>query len=258
MSGIAAENIRGILLDIEGTTTSISFVYDVLFPYARQHVREFLQNHANEAPVREALARLREQHAAGAAEGLNPPQNSGWPTLRERSSQAMSGDSEIDAIVRYLTWLMDRDSKAEPLKALQGMIWEEGYGKGEVQGHIFPDVPLAFERWHQEGKIIAIFSSGSVLAQQLLFGRTTAGDLTPFIKAYFDTTTGPKREAESYRKIARSLSLPPEQIVFVSDVVEELDAGAAAGMKTRLSVRPGNHPQRPSKHPSIVSFDEVP
>ena len=241
MSGIAAENIRGILLDIEGTTTSISFVYDVLFPYARQHVREFLQNHAGNAPVREALARLREQHTADVAQGLSPP--------------AVRAD--VDTVIVYVNWLMDRDSKAEPLKALQGMIWEEGYRRSEVHGHIYTDVPVAFERWHQEGKIIAIFSSGSVLAQKLLFGATTAGNLTPFITEYFDTTTGPKRQAESYRKIARSLSLAPEQIVFVSDVVEELDAAAAAEMNTLLCVRPGNHPQPPSQHALIHSFDEM-
>jgi len=119
-------------------------------------------------------------------------------------------------------------------------------------------VPVAFERWRKAGIIIAIFSSGSVLAQKLLFGRTTAGDLTSFIKDYFDTTTGPKREAQSYRAIANALGLAPEQIVFVSDITEELDAAAAAGMNTQLSVRPGNHPQPPSKHTIIHSFDELP
>jgi len=249
-----------MLLDIEGTTTSISFVYDVLFPYARQHVREFLEMHLDDLGVHDTIARLREQHASDVAEGLNPPlfPNSGWPTVRERPSRAMSAESEINAIVSYVNWLMDRDSKAGSLKSLQGLIWKEGYGKGDVQGHVFRDVPIAFERWRSQGKTIAIFSSGSVLAQKLLFGGTTAGDLTPFINAYFDTTTGPKREPQSYRAIADALELKPEDILFISDVTQELDAAAAAGMKTALSIRPGNHPQPPSNHPSIVSFDELP
>jgi enolase-phosphatase E1 len=242
LTSIAAENIRCILLDIEGTTTSISFVYDVLFPYARQHVREFLETHLEDPGVRDTIARLREQHVADTRQNLSPP------ALR----------ADIDTVIAYVNWLMDRDSKAGPLKSLQGLIWEEGYSKGEVNGHVFPDVPIAFERWRSQGKIIAIFSSGSVLAQKLLFGRTTAGDLTRFIKAYFDTTTGPKREAQSYRAIADALDLEPEEILFISDVTQELDAAAAAGMKTALSIRPGNHPQPPSNHASIVSFDELP
>jgi enolase-phosphatase E1 len=245
LTGIAAESIRGVLLDIEGTTTSISFVYDVLFPYARHHVGEFLQKHSGEPRVHEAIVRLHEQRAADAKQGLNPP------VLGEKPA-------ETDAVVKYVSWLMDGDSKAGPLKSLQGMIWEDGYNQGEVKGHVFSDVPAAFERWKKSGKMIAIFSSGSVLAQKLLFGRTTAGDLAPFITGYFDTSTGPKREEQSYREIARALGLLPEQILFVSDVKEELDAAAAAGMQTALSVRPGNHAQPPSKHAVIHNFDEVP
>jgi enolase-phosphatase E1 len=259
LTGITAENIRGILLDIEGTTTSISFVYDVLFPYARQHVREFLQKYSHDAPVRDALARLHEQHANDVRQALNPPPvpDRGWLSLREPLLRAKGGDTEVDAIISYINWLMDRDSKAEPLKALQGMIWEEGYTKGDVQGHVFPDVPAAFERWRKEGKAIAIFSSGSVLAQKLLFGRTIAGDLKPFIKNYFDTTTGPKRQPQSYRAIAGVMGLRPKDIVFISDVTEELDAAAVAGMTTLLCSRPGNHPQPSSQHTIIRSFDEI-
>ena len=240
LSGSAGD-IRGILLDIEGTTTSISFVYDVLFPYARQHVREFLDKHAGDPAVRDAIARLREQHASDAA--LSPP--------------AIGDGQDSAKTVAYVNWLMDRDSKVSALKALQGLIWEEGYQQGEVKGHVFPDVRPAFERWCSQGKMIAIFSSGSVLAQKLLFGQTTDGDLTGYIQDYFDTTTGPKREAASYRVIASRLKLDTAEMVFVSDVVEELNAACVAGMRTRLCVRPGNHAQLPSRHAVIESFDAL-
>ena len=185
--------------------------------------------------MRDAIARLSEQHANDAKQQLNPPALSGKPA------------SEIDAIVSYVHWLMDRDSKAGPLKSLQGMIWEEGYGQGEVKGHVFADVPVAFDRWKKAGRTIAIFSSGSVLAQKLLFGRTIAGDLSPFVKDYFDTTTGPKREAQSYRAIARALGLAPEQIVFVSDVTR----------RTRCSRRSRDeHPaQRSARKPPATAVE---
>jgi enolase-phosphatase E1 len=172
--------IRAILLDIEGTTTPIEFVQQVLFPYARLRLHDYLQQHADDPGVRADLALLRAEHAAESPRA---------PDLPPWSPEA------------YVYWLMDRDRKSTGLKALQGRIWEAGYRAGELQGkgEVYPDVRPALARWHDAGTTIAIFSSGSVQAQRNLFANTTAGDLTPFLSGYFDTTTGPKRAAASYR-----------------------------------------------------------
>lgn len=239
--------ISGILLDIEGTTTSIDFVYQVLFPYARDRMKKFLAEHFSSEEVRADIARLREEHAEDKRQGLEPP------VLRDQPPEA-----QLESIVAYLHWLMDRDRKSTPLKSLQGKIWEEGYRTGELRGQVFADVPPALERWSQQKKGIYIFSSGSVLAQKLLFAHTTAGDLTRFIRGYFDTNIGAKRDPESYQRIASAIEKPPSEIAFFSDVTAELDAAQSAGMQTVLCVRPGNHPQPgASAHTVIHSFDEV-
>lgn len=226
-----------ILLDIEGTTTPIAFVHDVLFTYAREHVRDYLVQHAGE--LENDIAQLREEHAR---DSDNPP-----PLT-----------DELDSITTYVNWLIDRDRKSTGLKSLQGKIWREGYEAGTLKSQVFDDVRPAFERWHNNGLQISIFSSGSVLAQQLLFAHTEAGDLTTFIGDYFDTTVGAKGDAESYRRIANNLNLPAEEILFISDVVTELEAARAAGMQTLLSIRPGNQPQPdPDRFQIIHSFDEV-
>jgi enolase-phosphatase E1 len=153
---------------------------------------------------------------------------------------------------------MDRDSKDPALKDLQGRIWEEGYRSGQLTGEVFDDVAPALARWRQQGTDVGVFSSGSVLAQKLLFGRSNAGDLTPFLRWHFDTTMGAKNQADSYRRIAAAIELPPPAITFVSDIVRELDAARGAGLRTRLSLRPGNPPQPDGHgHPSINSFDEL-
>jgi enolase-phosphatase E1 len=223
------DDVRAILLDIEGTTTPIAFVHDVLFSYAREHVRDFLS--ANTAA--EDVALLREEHAVDVKESRNPP-----PLIAE-----------------YVEWLIALDRKSTGLKSLQGKIWRQGYEQGLLKSQVFADVPPAFERWRERGLRISIFSSGSVLAQQLLFAHTEVGDLTRFIDSYFDTNVGKKGEAESYRRIAEAMSLGPEQILFISDVVAELEAANQAGMKTILSIRRGNEPQ--PQYPSIRSFDEI-
>ena len=219
------QDVRAILLDIEGTTTPIAFVHDVLFSYARDHVREFLA--AN--PASEDIALLREEHAVDVKEGRNPP--------------------ALTDLAAYVEWLISLDRKSTGLKSLQGKIWRQGYVEGSLKSQVFADVAPAFARWRERGLRISIFSSGSVLAQQLLFAHTEAGDLTPLIDSYFDTTVGKKGEAESYRKIAEAMGLKPEEILFISDVVAELDAARQTGMKTILSIR--------EQHPSIRSFDEV-
>ena len=243
-SGTAS--IRAILLDIEGTTTPIDFVYKTLFPYARHRVGPFLKQHAGEPEISADIAALRTQRLADADENLNPP---AW--------QDDSPDAQVVSATTYALWLMDRGSKCPALKSLQGKIWQEGYGKGELHGEVYPDVPPALARWAREGKIIAIFSSGSVLAQKLLFSRTPAGDLTKYLRAYFDTTTGPKNSPQSYAQIAKALAVDPPAILFVSDVEKELDAAQAAGMRTALSVRPGGSRPATTAHRVIHSFEEL-
>jgi len=222
--------IRGILLDIEGTTTPISFVYDVLFPYARAHAGD----HIGE----EDLRSLRVDFEKDSLDRLEPPAWSAPP-------------------IDYVHWLMDHDRKTTALKNLQGKIWLEGYRRGELHGIVFEDVPGALTKWRQETIDVRIYSSGSILAQKLLFGSTPVGDLTLLLNGYFDTTTGAKAETESYVKIASAFGLAARDILFVSDVVRELDAARSAGMQTALCVRPGNPAQPSSEHAVIRSFEEI-
>jgi len=179
-----------------------------------------------------------------------------FPYARARLVSFLSREGRADEASAFLAE-MDRDSKSTELKAVQGRIWEDGYRSGELTGTVFDDVPRAFGRWQSAGTPIAIFSSGSVLAQQWLFRRSSAGDLTPFIAQYFDTEVGPKRDPASYARIAATVALPPSSITFVSDVAAELDAARAAGMQTIMSLRPGNHPQPPHDHRVVHSFDEI-
>jgi enolase-phosphatase E1 len=232
--------IRGILLDIEGTTTPIAFVHDVLFTYARQHVRAYVVEHANE--LASDIAQLREEHTRDTDSGAQPPPLANDP----------------DTVATYVHWLIDRDRKSTGLKSLQGKIWREGYENGNLKAQIFNDVLPAFERWHKAGLRISIFSSGSALAQQLLFAHTDDGDLTGFLSDYFDTNVGAKGDAESYRHIADKMNLPPHEIIFISDVAIELEAANAVGMKTRLSIRPGNQPQPdPDRFQIIHTLDQI-
>jgi enolase-phosphatase E1 len=224
--------MRGILLDIEGTTTPVRFVYDTLFPFARRRAAAFLDERAGDPEVRDIVRALQVEHEA------------------ESASEA------FDALT-YVYGLMDRDRKSTALKRLQGLIWQEGYGSGELHGDVFPDVPPALERWRRSGLDVRIFSSGSVLAQKLIFSTTPFGDLTRFLKGNFDTEIGAKIDAASYTRIAHAFALPPSEIVFVSDVVRELDAARAAGVQTLLAVRPGNAPQGYSSHQMITTFEDL-
>ena len=239
--------VEALLLDIEGTTTPIDFVYKVLFPYAKEHARSFLTTHQSLPAVREDIAGLLEENASDLKQGNSPPTIEGSTT-----------NAAIESVASYVSWLIDRDRKTTPLKSLQGKIWEEGYRNGELRSRVFEDVAPAFERWLAQGKKIYIYSSGSVLAQKLLFGSTEAGDLTPLISGYFDTNIGAKKESESYRRIARELNLKGSSIMFVSDVVDELDAAASVGFQTVLCVRPGNPAQKASSgHEIKTTFDEL-
>jgi enolase-phosphatase E1 len=222
--------LRGILLDIEGTTTPIAFVYDVLFPFVRRHVPQYLK-HLD-------LTDLKCEYDKEVRQGTHPPEWSAAP-------------------VAYIYWLMDQDRKSTALKNIQGKIWREGYEKGELHGEVFPDVPPALERWQRNDIDVRIFSSGSILAQRLLFSSTAAGDLTTFLRGYFDTTTGPKNDPASYLTIAESFDAPATDIIFISDITRELDAARAAGMQTLLCIRPGNHPQPPHDHRITTTFDAI-
>jgi len=225
-----------ILLDIEGTTTPIGFVSGTLFPYARTHLPHYLIEQGGTPECRRAMAKLREEYARDRERGEPVPD---WTPLA------------------YLEWLMDRDRKSPALKELQGRVWEEGYRNGTLVGEVFEDVPRALARWRDAGVAVGIFSSGSVRAQQWLFRRSTAGDLTPFLSWHFDTAVGAKQEETSYARIAEDVNVAPSEVLFVSDVAAELDAARAAGMQTAMSVRPGNPPQPERGHPVVTSFDQL-
>lgn len=217
-----------ILLDIEGTTTSIAFVYDVLFPYARQQVAAYLAAHWDDASD---ARRLFEAEGADA--------------------------SSPEALARTVLAQMDADQKSTALKSLQGQIWKAGYADGTLRADVFPDVPDAIARWVDQGLQVCIYSSGSVAAQKLLFGHTPYGDLTPQLSGYFDTTTGPKREAGSYAQIAGAMGVAPGRILFATDVVAEADAAVAAGMQAVIMDRPGNKPQPAHEHPVAQDFSAL-
>jgi enolase-phosphatase E1 len=226
-----------ILLDIEGTTTPITFVTDVLFPFARRNAASFLASHRHEPEVQADLALLLEERAL------------------ERADDAPPGDA--DDPLPYVFWLMGADRKSTALKALQGRIWKDGYELGALVGDVYPDVVPALARWKDAGIDVSIFSSGSVLAQRLLFAHTNAGDLRPFLHAWFDTTTGGKKEPESYTRIASALGRAPGEVLFVSDVAEELDAAEKAGMDVALCVRTGPRAPVPSRHRVVRSLGEI-
>jgi enolase-phosphatase E1 len=241
----ASASTRAILLDIEGTTTPIAFVKDVLFPFARRNAAAFLAAHRHEPEVEADLTLLaKERERERESPDLAPP------------PPAASSDP-----LPYLFWLMDRDRKSTALKALQGRIWRDGYESGTLVSEVYADVVPALTRFRGAGIEVSIFSSGSVLAQRLLFAHTNAGDLRPFLSAWFDTTTGGKKEAASYARIASELGLEPRQVLFVSDVAEELDAAKQAGMDIALCVRPGTTEAEaepiPSRHRIVRSLEEI-
>jgi enolase-phosphatase E1 len=220
---------RAIVTDIEGTTSSIDFVHQVLFPYARKHLRGFLAEHANLPEVAQQLDAVRE------AEGR---------------------PLDIAEATAVLESWIDEDRKATPLKALQGMIWRQGYEAGELSGHVYADTPVYLRRWHQAGIQLYVYSSGSIEAQKLIFGHSDAGDLRPLFAGYFDTRTGGKRETSAYVAIAEAIAQPPASILFLSDIGEELDAAAAAGFRTCQLLRDAKAIAAIG-HPQARDFSEV-
>lgn len=240
------EQVRVLLLDIEGTTTPADFVYKTLFPHASEKLEKFLREHERNPEVRNAVEELREQQAVDLRNGLEPP---AWRNDTE--------EERLRGCVAYGHWLMERDSKCTPLKLLQGKIWQQGYESGELKGEVYADVPVAFERWKRQKRIICIYSSGSALAQRLLFRSTAYGDLTAHISLYFDTRVGAKAEAESYRRIAESFAYRPERFLFISDAMKEIEAARAAGMRALLCEREEHGAAQPGSEEAIHDFDGV-
>lgn len=229
--------VRAVVTDVEGTITPIAFVHDVLFPYARSRLDRVCAAAGARPEIAAALRRLRAEHAA---ESAGDPAVPGF------------GDG-----APYARYLMDLDRKSTALKELQGLIWEQGYRRGELLGQLFADVPPVLRAWRRAGIRLRVFSSGSVLAQKLLLGHTEHGDLTPLFEGFHDTTTGPKREPSSYRAIAAAFGLPGGEILFLSDLTAELDAAARAALRTGLLERPGNAPASGDDHPRHRSFREL-
>ena len=238
-----------ILLDIEGTTTPIDFVYQTLFPYALRKLPTFLQEHFQESETKSLIQHLSSEQQADKDNGLKPP------TWIDGSDQL-----QLNSSVAYAQWLMNKNSKNAALKALQGKIWQEGYNTGELQGQVYSDVPRAFERWRRQKRKICIYSSGSVLAQQILFSTVELGDLSSYISAYFDSNIGTKTEIDSYKKIAKSLGQVPHDLLFVSDSEQEIGAAHDAGMQVMLCDRLHGRLQSspsPKAKMEISSFDEI-
>jgi enolase-phosphatase E1 len=222
-------NIEAIVTDIEGTTSSIAFVHDVLFPYASKMLPEFVRQHAKDKAVAELLDATR--HEAG------------------------ESDADVERVIAILLQWIREDRKATPLKALQGLIWQHGFENNDFTGHIYEDATRKLRAWHQDGIKLYVYSSGSVQAQQLLFGHSDAGDLLPLFSGYFDTRTGHKRETESYRRIIDSIGITANKILFLSDIVDELDAARDAGMQTIQLVRDTN--TRTDSHLIAHNFDDI-
>lgn len=221
--------MKVLLLDIEGTTTSISFVYETLFPFARRELPAFIRR--------------------------------GWDRAEVREAARLMGTTSVEQAVERALALMEGDVKDTGLKALQGLVWEDGYVGGELRGHVYEDVRPALSRARERGVRVAIYSSGSIAAQRLLFGSSVSGDLLPYIEAHFDTTTGPKREAASYVTIAAKLGVGGGEVTFITDHPDEARAAIQAGMRVFVAVRPGNAPLPPGavdEAARIGSLLEVP
>lgn len=221
--------VRAVLTDIEGTTTSLSFVKEVLFPYARRHIAGFVRNNSSDPEVAVQIEAVRKQ--------------AGNPRM------------SLDQVIAQLHEWIDQDRKITPLKSLQGLLWAHGYAGGDYHGHVYADAVAALRAWKQAGISLNVFSSGSVLAQHLLFGHTGFGDLTGLFDAYFDTTVGAKTDPESYRRIAAYMQIPPGEIVFLSDIEAELDAARLAGMQTIQLLRDGQAAS--GTHRQVSDFSQI-
>ena len=240
--------ITHLLLDIEGTTCPVSFVAEELFPYARAALPDYLARHGEEADVAALVTAV----------------DADWQANRHPEAQALrQGHAVTDAqpmaerVVPYLQWLIDHDIKLTALKDLQGRIWAHGYGDGSITAPLFPDVAEALRRWHQQGLVLAVYSSGSVPAQKLLYRHSRDGDLSPLFSHWFDTRVGAKQEVSSYTAIAAAMQVRPEQVLFISDALGELEAAHRAGMAVVLSDRPGNPNRNSGPFERISDYSQL-
>jgi len=221
-----------IVTDIEGTTGSIAFVRDVLFPYAQEHLADFIARRRADPEIARSL------HEAAIA-----------------ASEPQASETRIVGLLR--AW-MDEDRKVTPLKTLQGIIWAEGYARGVLQGHVYTDAAAGLRRWHAAGVALYVYSSGSIAAQKLLFGHSSAGDITPLFSGYFDTTIGAKGDVDAYGRIAAAIGVPAPDVLFLSDREAELDAAQLAGWQVACLARPADAPSGSvSKYRTFASFDDI-
>ena len=234
------EGISHVLLDIEGTTCPVSFVAEILFPYADKHLGPFVKTRRGEAAVGELLA---------AAEGS-------WKQDSNPKAQQLLADPGAD-VITYLQLLIKQDRKLTELKDLQGLVWAEGYASGDLKGPLFADVTPALRRWHQQGTVLAVYSSGSVAAQQLLYGHTTEGDLRSLFSHWFDTRTGAKQNVASYRAISEAMGVERSKILFISDSLLECEAAHTADMQVLFSDREGNPGRDNGPFERISSYEDL-
>ena len=234
---------RLILLDVEGTVSPLAFVHDVMFPFARQGAEEFLKRNALESKVLDALERM--------AQDAGHDRMAAWCPFPWPSQEGLAW------VVAQIHGWMDADAKLTGLKQFQGLVWEEGFNNGVLCATLFDDVAPVLKEWHALGLKLQIYSSGSVHAQKLFFSHTIAGDLTPLLSGYYDTTVGPKRVAASYAAIAAAAGTAPGDVLFLSDIAEELDAAKAAGMQTGLAIRPGNRETEGARHATLCSLRDI-
>jgi len=225
--------IKAIVTDIEGTTSSLSFVKDVLFPYAREHLGEYLDSHAEERAVIEQIE-----------------------AIKRNSDGRLGNDATLEEVVDLLKQWIDEDRKTTSLKTLQGWVWEQGYSQGDFHGHVYQDAFNVLQQWHQQGVLLYVYSSGSVHAQRLLFGHSVFGDMTTLFSGYFDTQIGPKGDTASYQKISNRIDIAPNDILFLSDIVAELNAAQLAGMQTWHLIREDNEPVN-DNHRQARNFEDI-
>ena len=240
-------NITHVLLDIEGTTCPVSFVSEVLFPYASASLEPYLEAHQGNADIAKLM---REVEIAWRED--SHPEARGLLQQQDAASTL-----SVQALSAYLRQLIGRDIKLTPLKDLQGRIWRSGYASGELIAPLFDDVPAALQRWYDNGFTLAVYSSGSVPAQQLLYGHCHEGDLTGLFSHWFDTKTGPKQAEESYLTIATEMQTTPTNVLFISDAIHELEAADAAGMKTLFSDREGNPAREAGRFARISDYSSL-
>lgn len=247
---ISFHGIRHVLLDIEGTTCPVNFVNEVLFPYASAQMLSFLRAHQSEEPIQKILGEVQSAMAHGSAQqmGTGREFTANWQDQPEPC---------LDTIASYLEGLIQTDQKMTALKDLQGMIWEEGYQRGDLVAPLFPDVADALHRWHADGIQLSVYSSGSIQAQKLLYANTAWGDLSHLFDHWFDTHTGPKSDPSSYIEIVRVLRVRAEDLLFISDSIAELNAAQQAEIPTLFSLRPGNPQQDSGSHAIITDYKEL-